>query len=540
MVFLSLFSVFAERVSESVSNATVSNSRESKQFRFMNYDNARQQSPQFIQQQQPPLSSLSPQQQSRIMSRISNMNGGGQKFNNHPPGLPPNMVIRRRVQSLPTSMIMKAKSPPRITMTMKPYNLNNQQQQMMVNSRPQVLKSYPRGPPAKQFYSVKVPAFSKAQITAAENKFKASAPFNGNVIVKAAPSSLDYKYETPVANSIRPNLYQREKGYSVYEVTDDLAQQKPVFNFPKQQLQQSQYQFYQAKPQPQQQQPQHPQHHHHLQTQYQQVKKPVSNDEAKRYMSFMGSNQYFLPKSEPDYKKIVPTPSAAEIRKQQIKSLKPVIPTTTVLTYFNQHTEPPPNTKFNYPVSYYSDDRMSGEGVSVKRGSKNPPPERFEFTENDAIHGAYTSSPILKVYDVKKKQVFSNVNRRHSQSEEQEKEETADDDEVMIATANVGSLIVAVTLLIIVLFQESDPSYSRVKIDNKKTDETNTVKPDPKAEDAEEYCERICSNVHDDDEQVICGSDGYMYTSEAQLECYSSCLHIGKVFFLFKIFLCLF
>lgn len=83
------------------------------------------------------------------------------------------------------------------------------------------------------------------------------------------------------------------------------------------------------------------------------------------------------------------------------------------------------------------------------------------------------------------------------------------------------------------MFQESDPSYSRVKIDNKKMDgeasSSDPVKTDAKTEDTEDYCERICSNVHDDDEQVICGSDGYMYTSEAQLECYSSCLHIGKV-----------
>ena len=54
-------------------------------------------------------------------------------------------------------------------------------------------------------------------------------------------------------------------------------------------------------------------------------------------------------------------------------------------------------------------------------------------------------------------------------------------------------------------------------------------KSDPKTEDQEDYCERTCSTI--DGDEVVCGSDGYMYTSEAQLECYSSCLHIGEFLF---------
>lgn len=46
--------------------------------------------------------------------------------------------------------------------------------------------------------------------------------------------------------------------------------------------------------------------------------------------------------------------------------------------------------------------------------------------------------------------------------------------------------------------------------------------------DTEEYCEGICATVEDEQEEILCGSDGYMYTSEAQLECYASCLHIGE------------
>ncbi|KAL5293288.1 hypothetical protein ACFFRR_011827 [Megaselia abdita] len=497
IVVVLLCSVLADNVSESEnSNGTV---REARQIRFVSYDNGR---PKF-----------GPGPPQRIMPRIGN--NGMQKFNNHPPGLPPNMMIRRRVQSLPTSMIMKGKNP-RINMP-KPHNI--------VNSRPQVVKPYPRGPPPKQFFPAKLPSFSKAQVSAAENKFKASVPFNGNVIVKAAPppsSSSDYKYETPAANSIRPNGLQSEKGYSVYEVTDDLTQQKPVFNFPKAQPQQpqqvivpqptsslqSQYQFYQSNQQQQQQQ-QMQQKHHQQQSQYHQTNKQVSTDEAKRYMSFMGSNQYFLPKSEPDYRKM-PTASPSEevkfydIRKQQLKT---VVPTTPVLTYYNTQTESSSNAKFNYPVHYYTDEGVSGNGGNSKSNFKSPPPERFEFTENDAIHGTYTSSPVLKTYESEQEEIFNNLNRRHSQDQDQEDKEDDMED-----------------------YEESDPSYSRVKIDNKKTDSevssSEPVKTDAKTEDTEDYCERICSNVHDDDEQVICGSDGYMYTSEAQLECYSSCLHI--------------
>lgn len=432
-----LCSVFAEHVSESesTSNGTASNSREGRQFRFVNYDNVR---PQYGP---PP----------RLMPRIGS-NNGMQKFNNHPPGLPPNMMIRRRVQSLPTSMIMKGKSP-RITMP-KPHNMHPQS---IVNSRPPVVKSYPRGPPPKQFFPAKLPTFSKAQVSASENKFKASVPFNGNVIVKTAP--LEYKYETPAANSIRPSGLLSEKGYSVYEVTDDLAQQKPVFNFPKQQPQQvivpqptsshqSQYQFYQAN-----------QHQQQLPTHYQQAKKQVSNEEAKRYMSFMGSNQYFLPKSEPDYRKTLATISPSEeikfydIRKQPLKSVKTAAPTTPVLTYYNTQTESSQNTKFNYPVNYYSDEGVSGTGAVARNGFKSPPPERFEFTENDAIHGTYTSSPVLKSYESKQQEIFNNLNRRHSHDQHVEKEEETEEDEVMIATANVGSLTVGVIPLILFCFR---------------------------------------------------------------------------------------
>lgn len=58
---------------------------------------------------------------------------------------------------------------------------------------------------------------------------------------------------------------------------------------------------------------------------------------------------------------------------------------------------------------------------------------------------------------------------------------------------------------------------------------TSSATPDdPK--DTENYCEKICANVYDENDEIICGSDGYMYTGETQLQCYSSCLNISKSF----------
>lgn len=56
---------------------------------------------------------------------------------------------------------------------------------------------------------------------------------------------------------------------------------------------------------------------------------------------------------------------------------------------------------------------------------------------------------------------------------------------------------------------------------------TSTTTQDS-AQESESYCEKICANVYDENDEIICGSDGYMYTGETQLQCYSSCLNISK------------
>lgn len=63
---------------------------------------------------------------------------------------------------------------------------------------------------------------------------------------------------------------------------------------------------------------------------------------------------------------------------------------------------------------------------------------------------------------------------------------------------------------------------------------TDSVDPQ---KDTEAYCEKICANVYDENDEIVCGSDGYMYTGESQLQCYSSCLNIGKFYFCIENFL---
>lgn len=72
--------------------------------------------------------------------------------------------------------------------------------------------------------------------------------------------------------------------------------------------------------------------------------------------------------------------------------------------------------------------------------------------------------------------------------------------------------------------RHSQQSKNKVKTSTSSTTET----PPSEQTDTEDYCERICAIVEDEHEEIVCGSDGYMYTSEAQMECYASCLHIGE------------
>ncbi|XP_055914769.1 myb-like protein AA [Eupeodes corollae] len=143
-------------------------------------------------------------------------------------------------------------------------------------------------------------------------------------------------------------------------------------------------------------------------------------------------------------------------------------------------------------------------------------PERVEFTERDAIHVSYTSNPMDSLSRNGENQIQHQADRRyvkpppvsaimqHQQQQDDDIDDEDNDEELMQAASDV---------------------YGRAKANPNETP-SNSSPGTSEQKDTEEYCERICSNVQDEDEEVVCGSDGFMYTSEAQMECYASCLHI--------------
>ncbi|KAI9588769.1 hypothetical protein GQX74_004614 [Glossina fuscipes] len=156
--------------------------------------------------------------------------------------------------------------------------------------------------------------------------------------------------------------------------------------------------------------------------------------------------------------------------------------------------------------------------------SRTPEPMRFEFTEQDAIiNGAtYTHAPkqqlkykaILKAVSPRSPPAVESsttattlrtggYNEIPSEHTHNDSDDPEDDDDMQGEYLNV---------------------YGRQPLVGITSSTTEHAQNDQK--DTEEYCERICAIVDDEHEEIVCGSDGYMYTSEAQMECYASCLHI--------------
>ncbi|XP_073838541.1 uncharacterized protein [Musca autumnalis] len=198
------------------------------------------------------------------------------------------------------------------------------------------------------------------------------------------------------------------------------------------------------------------------------------------------------------------------------------------------------------PVSVnnvYSQVRQSAQS------SRTPEPLRFEFTERDAMVGgvAYTHAPKPQY---KYKVVDYPVTPRPTAA-------TANGNSQVTTTSlpsnNIRSSTYSDSIKPIVE-EEDDPEdgddmqhagtnlYGRQPLQNKNSathtkssgssstnnnkSSTTTEAPPSEQKDTEDYCERICAIVEDENEEIVCGSDGYMYTSEAQMECYASCLHI--------------
>ncbi|XP_017042440.1 ataxin-2 homolog [Drosophila ficusphila] len=407
--------------------------------------------------------------------------------------------------------------------------------------------------------------------------FKSSPRFNGNVIMKdqkpvyapiqqhaipvqasqylhypklfgqqGASFSVVPSQQTALQNSQFP---QDPNSYSVYEDSD---------NLPKQGLSQG-VNFRQAVP------------------------PAKESKEAQEYLQFMSTNEYFLPKRDPDYKKLdaerdqqkqphhqyplqynqqhQQQPQQLQLQQLQLQQQRPQQhqqPLKQHVPYKTGGLDNSASSSYNEPIQvsdlFYQQDPapanaavvrgsyQAGQDVfvvksdgnkavkhvvstpmSVQTSTQTPPksqhlakshksftpePLRFEFTEQDAIRGSmkYTQSPLANQY--------------YYETVAQSVREPAK------ASAPILELSKPIKEY------SDDPEDSADTEGGKQQEEpkvpngiSSSPPDDPK--DTESYCEKICANVYDENDEIICGSDGYMYTGETQLQCYSSCLNIS-------------
>ncbi|XP_061386881.1 myb-like protein K [Musca vetustissima] len=330
--------------------------------------------------------------------------------------------------------------------------------------------------------------------------------------------------------------------------------------------------------------------------------------EAQEYLRFMNTNEYFLPKRDPNYKQIdeendrrqqlnlqqqqqhqsalnnygssqASSVSSSATQYQSSPPASQYYPQQQQQIYYGHHPDSsvaasgsaPSSSLFKEPIQvsklFYQDEsnsngagpstvvrtsyqtaynskhfgsqdnirQSSASSSSSSQSNRTPEPLRFEFTERDAMVGgiAYTHAPKSQY---KYKAVEAPVTPRITIQSNFQTSATATT--VLPTSAYVGSSIKPITEV------EDDPEdgddmqeagshiYGRQPLLNKNKDSkvgsstTTTEEPPSEQKDTEEYCERICAIVEDENEEIVCGSDGYMYTSEAQMECYASCLRI--------------
>ncbi|XP_037720947.1 altered inheritance of mitochondria protein 3 [Drosophila subpulchrella] len=406
--------------------------------------------------------------------------------------------------------------------------------------------------------------------------FKSSPRFNGNVIMKdqkpvyapiqqhAIPvqasqylhypklfgqQSPSFSVVPSQQTALQNNQYPQDpNSYSVYEDSD---------NLPKQGISQG--------------------------VSYRQAVPPAKESkEAQDYLQFMSTNEYFLPKRDPDYKKLdVERDQLKKVHQypqqynqqsqqqlqhqpqqqhQQLQHQPPQQhqPLKQHLPYKNAGLDNSVSSSYNEPIQvsdlFYQQDPapansavvrgsyQAGQDVfvvksdgnkavkhvvstpmSVQTSTQTPPksqllgkshksftpePLRFEFTEQDAIRGSmkYTQSPQANQYYYETvAQAVREPVKSSSPMLEQNKpiKEYGDDPE-----------------------DSADTETGKQQEDQKAPTGTSSATPDsPK--DTESYCEKVCANVYDENDEIICGSDGYMYTGETQLQCYSTCLNIS-------------
>ncbi|XP_017001907.2 ataxin-2 homolog [Drosophila takahashii] len=314
---------------------------------------------------------------------------------------------------------------------------------------------------------------------------------------------------------------------------------------------------------------------------YRQAVPPAKESkEAQDYLHFMSTNEYFLPKRDPDYKKLdaqrdqqtqvhqYPQQHNQQLQQQQTTQQHQMLqhqqpqqqhqPLKQHLPYKTAGLDNSVSSSYNEPIQvsdlFYQQDPapansavvrgsyQAGQDVFVVKSDGNkavkhvvstpmsvqtttqtppkshqlakshksftPEPLRFEFTEQDAIRGSmkYTQSPQANqyYYETVAQAVREPVKSAAPILELSKPiKEYSDDPE-----------------------DSSDTETGKQQEDQKVPTGTNSATLDsPK--DNESYCEKVCANVYDENDEIICGSDGYMYTGETQLQCYSTCLNIS-------------
>ncbi|XP_050333620.1 BRD4-interacting chromatin-remodeling complex-associated protein [Bactrocera neohumeralis] len=384
------------------------------------------------------------------------------------------------------------------------------------------------------------------------------------------------KHEHPVPNSA---------GYAVYE-NNELAEEEvpyshPHAHYPPTVRTEEAAQHYASM----RQQPQHTD------------TETAAAHEAEEYIKFMNSNDYFLPKHEPNYKQLDTQSDKHQVRQQEyLQREQPAAPEPVQRSHAHylpsqQHTQhiqyiqpttsndnvasgsgsSAANNYLNNPIQvsqlFYQEDPVpaivrgsyqTGSNLFVVNSdgnkavkhvipapttiapttlapayskvrynalhSRTPEPLRFEFTERDAVHASYTNSPPQAYGDDNEHLRYRTSAAAFSTSTTQNlpissshnygsdtslsADDPEDDEDVQSASSDF---------------------YGRVPVRQSTPGDAPSMSTSPapvEQKDTEEYCERMCANVHDEDEEIVCGSDGYMYTSESQMECYASCLHI--------------
>ncbi|EDV40823.1 uncharacterized protein Dana_GF10702 [Drosophila ananassae] len=545
----------------------------------------------------------------RLMQYLNEPHFGHNRHGPVPPaGLLQAARIRSRSDSLPLLSIsphkhpkdfaLRSQQPATVQHIMRReqfgnYPLNDQHRRYQIDQNQPSRFAHIKDAPVLDVGKNQFPQYVSEQYL---QNFKASPRFNGNVIMKdhkpvyapiqqhaipvQASQYLHYpklfgqqganfnivpSQQTALQN---PQFQQDPSSYAVHEESEN--QQKPLTN--------------QA-------------------VNYRQAIPPVKESkEAQKYLHFMGTNEYFLPKRDPDYKKLDAehdqqkqlnqyplqhqhTPLQQQqpllqhhhqhqpLQLQQPQQhLQPQQPQQHQLPLQHQHqslhqnlhyktASGPDNSvssSYNEPIQvsdlFYQQDPapansavvrgsyQAGQDVfvvksdgnkavkhvvstpmSVQASTQTPPkshhltkshksytpePLRFEFTEQDAIRGSmkYTKSPQGNAYYY---ETVAQTPREPAKTPSpvldvaKPIKEFSDDAEDS-ADTEIGK-------------QPEAPQTPTV---------TSTATQDS-AQDTESYCEKICANVYDENDEIICGSDGYMYTGETQLQCYSSCLNIS-------------